>query len=80
MRQERQGGFLLKNLTSKSPVLCKILCIFKQVHMQTRVDDEKGADVDDDGDDGDDDDDEGRLQQYFSPAGDPALKAQPHHH
>ena len=63
--------------------------------MQTRVDDEKGADVDDDGDDGDDnaddgddddnddgddDDDEGRLQQYFSPAGDPALKAQPHHH
>ena len=48
--------------------------------MQTRVDDEKGADVDDDVDDGDDDDDEGRLQQYFSPAGDPALKAQPHHH
>ena len=59
-------------LTIKSPVLCKILCIFKQVHMQTRVDDEKCADVDDGGD-------EGRLQQYFSPAGDPALKAQPHH-
>ena len=58
--------------------------------MQARVVDGKCADVDDDGDDvgdgddnaddGDDDDDEGRLQQYFSPAGDPALKAQPHHH
>ena len=28
---------------------------------------------------GGDDEDEGRLQQYFSPAGGPALKAQPHH-
>ena len=26
------------------------------------------------------DDDEGRLQQYFSPAGGPALKAQPDQH
>ena len=32
----------------------------------------------DPGGDGDDED-EGRLQQYFSPAAGPALKAQPHH-
>ena len=34
-----------------------------------------------DGDPGgdEDDEDEGHLQQYFSPAGGPALKAQPHH-
>ena len=33
----------------------------------------------DPGNGGGDDEDEGHLQQYFSPAGGPALKAQPHH-